>query len=145
MNWVVVEGLCKNGLICWIVLRWCFDFKFYIVWSVFYVHKPINNLWEQIWMLGDQNSSFGVKNGEKPVRTGGDLLEARLWRVLSGRNSLMAKNSLTASYSVTAFLVSRSCVLFTHFCFELAFGVNMKVLDNCVTFPVALVWLENEF
>ena len=145
MNWVVVEGLCKNGLICWIVLRWCFDFKFYIVWSVFYVLKPINNLWEQIWMLRDQNLSFWVKNGEWPVRTGGNSLEARLWQVLSGRNSLMAKHSLTASYSVTDFPVSRSCILFTHFCFELAFGVNMKVLDNCVRFPMVLVWLENDF
>jgi len=34
-------------------------------------------------------------------------------------------------------------VLFTRFCFELAFGVNMKVLDNWVSFPVALVWLKN--
>ena len=39
--------------------------------------------------------------------------------------------------------VSRSCVFFAHFCFELAFGVNMKVLDNWVSFPMALVWLEN--
>ena len=80
-----------------------------------------------------------MKNGEKPVRTGGNSLEVRLWRVLSGRNSLMAKNSLTASYSVTAFPISCSCIFFTHFYFELAFGVNMKVLDNCVRFPVALV------
>jgi hypothetical protein len=36
--------------------------------------------------------------------------------------------------SVSAFLCS-----FTHFCFELAFGVNMKVLDNFVSFPMALV------
>jgi hypothetical protein len=28
---------------------------------------------------------------------------------------------------------------FTHFLFELAFGVNMKVLDNFVSFPMALV------
>ena len=80
-----------------------------------------------------------MKNGENPVRTGGKSLEARLWRVLSGRNSLMAKNSLTASYSVTTFPVSCSCVVFTHFCFGLAFGVNMKVLDNCVGFPMVLV------
>ena len=31
---------------------------------------------------------------------------------------------------------------FTHFCFELAFDVNMKVLDNFVSFPMDLVWLE---
>jgi len=44
-----------------------------------------------------------------------------------------------ASCTVTAFHVSRSCVFFTHFCFELAFGVNMKVLDNCDIFPMDLV------
>jgi len=49
---------------------------------------------------------------------------------------------------------ARSCMLsglwflrflsfFTLFYFELAFGVNMKVLDNFVRFPLALIWLEN--
>jgi len=84
-----------------------------------------------------------MKNGEKDIRTGGNSLEARFWRVLSGRNSLMAKNSLIASHSVTAFPVSRSCVFFTHFCFELTFCLNMKVFDNCVRFPVAFVSLQN--
>jgi len=64
-----------------------------------------------------------VKNGVKPVRTGGNSLEARLERVLSGRNSLKA------SYSVTTFHVSHSCVFFTHFCFELAFGVNDESIN----------------
>jgi len=80
-----------------------------------------------------------MKNGEKPVRTGGNSLEACLWRVLFGNNSLMARNSLAARYSLTACPVSRSCIFFTHFCFELDFGVNMKVLDNCVSFPLDLV------
>jgi len=39
--------------------------------------------------------------------------------------------------------VSRFLCFFTHLCFELAFGVNMKVLDNCVSFPMTLVSLEN--
>ncbi|KEH15978.1 hypothetical protein MTR_0401s0030 [Medicago truncatula] len=42
------------------------------------------------------------------------------------------------SCTVTASHVSCSCVFFTRFRFELAFGVNMKVVDNCVSFPVAL-------
>ena len=41
--------------------------------------------------------------------------------------------------------VSRFLCFFTHFCFELAFGVNMKVLDNFISFPMTLVWLENDF
>jgi len=32
----------------------------------FDVHEPINNLWERIWMLGDQKLGFGVKNGWNP-------------------------------------------------------------------------------
>jgi len=48
-----------------------------------------------------------VKNGVKPIRTGGNSLEARLERVLSGRNSLEARNSLKASYSVTTSLILR--------------------------------------
>jgi len=73
------------------------------------------------------------------VRTGETSLEARLERSLSRKNSLEAKNSLKASYSVTTFLVSCSCICFTHFCFELAFGVNIKVLENCVIFQMAFV------
>jgi len=44
-----------------------------------------------------------------------------------------------ASCSLTAYPISHSRVIFAHFCFELAFGVNMKVLDNCVRFPMDLV------
>ncbi|AES58979.1 hypothetical protein MTR_1g012050 [Medicago truncatula] len=35
-----------------------------------------------------------------------------------------------------AYPVSCSCVFFTRFCFELTFGVNMKVVDNFVSFPM---------
>jgi len=45
---------------------------------------------------------------------------------------------------LTAYPVSCFCVFFTCFCFELAFGVNMKVLDNCVSFPMASVLRDND-
>jgi len=35
------------------------------------------------------------------------------------------------------------CVLFTRFCFELTFGINMKVSENFISFPMALNWFEN--
>jgi len=62
-SWICVglEGFYEKWVKWWIVLKWCFDFKFYIVLSVFYVHKPINNLWEQIWMLGIKIWVFGWK------------------------------------------------------------------------------------
>ena len=116
-----------------------FWFKFYMDLSVFSCLETFRQTLGLNLGIGKSKLGFWVKNGEKPVRTGGNLLEVLLWRVLSGRNSLMAKNSLTAIYSVTTFPVSRSRVFFAHFGFDLAFGVNMKVLDNCVSFPVALV------
>jgi len=36
-------------------------------------------------------------------------------------------------------------LFFTPFLFGLGFGVNMKVLDNFVSFPMDLVWLKNDF
>jgi len=35
------------------------------------------------------------------------------------------------------------CVLFTRFCFELAFGINMKVSENFISFSKALSRFEN--
>jgi len=40
---------------------------------------------------------------------------------------------------LTAYHISCFCIFFTCFCFELDFGVNMKVLDNFVSFLMALV------
>ena len=52
---------------------------------------------------------------------------------------LSEKSFAQAKCPLTALLVSRSYVFFTYFCFELAFSVNMKVLDNFVSFPMHLV------
>jgi len=87
----------------------------------------------------DENWVFGVKNRTSRQRA----VFARLllptasytWqRVVFARLQLA-----TASNLVVAYPLSCSCVFFTRFCFELAFGVNMKVLDNFVSFPMALV------
>jgi len=117
MNLCCSWGFYEKWVKWWIVFKWCFDFKFYIVLSVFYVHKPINNLWEQIWMLGDQNLGFWVKNGVKTVTTGENSLETRYWRNLSGTFSLSARISLLVklhSDSIPCFAFLR---LFTHLCF----------------------------
>jgi hypothetical protein len=41
--------------------------------------------------------------------------------------------------------VSCSCFFFPRFCFDLVFGLNMKVVDNFIGFPKALVWHGNDF
>ena len=145
-NWVVVvEDFCENRLNWWIMLKWYLISSLMCFWKPFSVQKPINKLWGRITVLGESKLGFFGENGEKSVRTGWNSLEAHLWRVLSGNNLLMARNSLKTSYSVTVFPVSCSSVFFTHFCFELAFDVNMKVLDTWVGFPMALVWHQNDF
>jgi hypothetical protein len=43
--------------------------------------------------------------------------------------------------SLRAFSVSCFCIFFTHFSFELALGVNTKVVGMDVSFLIPLVWL----
>jgi len=44
---------------------------------------------------------------------------------------------------LSGFRFLRFSCFFTYFCFELAFDVNIKVLDKFVRFLMALVWLKN--
>ena len=67
--------------------------------------------------------SFGIKVDENWVFG----VKIRTFR----QRAVFARLQLaTASYTVTTPHISRSCVFFAYFCFELAFGVHMKVLDN---------------
>ena len=66
VNWLVVESFGETLLDCWIMLKWCFNFKFCATLSIFWVHILVNNLWERFRMLGDQNLGFWVKNGWNP-------------------------------------------------------------------------------
>jgi len=59
-------GFCKNGLNWWIVLKWYLISCLMCFWKPFWVHEPVNNLWEHIWVLGDQNWGFWVKRGWNP-------------------------------------------------------------------------------
>ncbi|KEH19351.1 hypothetical protein MTR_8g046610 [Medicago truncatula] len=73
------------------------------------------------------------------------ILESNLGIGKSKLGFLGEKLVFPESCTVTASSVSCSCVFFTRFCFELGFGVKMKVVDNFVTFPMALVWRKNDF
>jgi len=84
-------------------------------------------------VFGDQKWNFGVKKDGFPER------KTRILSCCLVQLATRARGELVASWTVTSFLVSRSCIFFTHFYFELAFGVNIKVLDNCVSFPMVLV------
>jgi len=86
----------------------------------------------------DENWIFGVKNRTFRQRA----VFARLQLATAsytGQKAVFTRLQLaTASNMVTTYPFSCSCVFFTRFCFELAFGVNMKVLDNFISFPMAL-------
>jgi len=141
------ENFMKNG---WIGNLWwndVFESSFIWIWVSFYVYKRLDKLSRWIWALGNQKLGFLGENGvfhesrifencqNSPLRVGGEFCLCEL---------AMASEMLAmASCTVTTFIVSSSCVFCTHLCFKLAFGVNMKVLDNWVGFPMALVWLEN--
>ena len=49
------------------------------------------------------------------------------------------KMELSRELPLTTFSVSCFCVVFICFCLELGFGVNMKVVDNCVSLLMPLV------
>jgi len=90
----------------------------------FYVHKRLDKLWGRIWVFGDQKWGFGVKNdGFHERKT--KILSCCLVQLVRRAGGELHSDSIPCLHS---------CIFFTHFCFELAFGVNMKVLDNCVSF-----------
>jgi len=72
----------------WFVLKWCLISSLMCFWKPFCVHKPINNLWERIWMLEDQNLGFF---GEKWFE-----LERNCAEQMSGRSSVREASSKRA-------------------------------------------------
>ncbi|RHN45353.1 hypothetical protein MtrunA17_Chr7g0229841 [Medicago truncatula] len=73
------------------------------------------------------------------------ILESNLGIGKSKLGFLGEKLVFPESCTLTASSVPCSCVFCTRFRFELSFGVKMKVLDNFVSFPMALVWRKNDF
>jgi len=126
----------------WIVLL---NACFYVVLEVVLYIESVNLFVIHFGWSRDQNWVFGVKNGVKIVtacaKSYSDYLRLKM-QFLTQKIVLRFSKSYS---NLTESPVSRSCVFFTHFCFELAFGVNKKVVDNWVSFLMALVWLENDF
>jgi len=87
----------------------------------------------------DENWVFGVKNRTFRQRAVFARLQLATASYTAQKAVFTRLQLATASNLVTAYPFSCSCVFFTRFCFELAFGVNMKVLDNFVSFPMAFV------
>ncbi|KEH29687.1 hypothetical protein MTR_4g048370 [Medicago truncatula] len=69
-----------------------------------------------------------------PWRAGGEL-GASGYCVNSPRRVIYSRGELHSDSTP----VSRSCIFFAYFCFELDFDVNIKVVDNFVSFLMALV------
>jgi hypothetical protein len=124
-------------------LFWC---KFYMDLSVFSCLEMFKQTLGSKLSIGKSKLRFWGEKWVFPV-TGLSQLATASWRRVGGELEVlpvallaMASDLLAgASCTAAASPVSRSCVFFTRFCFELAFGVNMKVVDNLVSFPEALV------
>ena len=77
-------GIHNFGFVVWIELllrvfvkmgwfdKLCWNDTWFHVWCVF------ESLWKRIWVLGDQNLDFGMKNGSNPWRNCAVLMTVRL-------------------------------------------------------------------
>ena len=53
--------ICESLLNCWILMKWCFNLKFYASLSVFSCIWPVNIIWNEFWVGKDQNWDFWGK------------------------------------------------------------------------------------
>jgi len=60
------------------MLKWYLISSLMCFWKPFCVHIPVNNLWERIWTLEDQNLGFWVKKGLEPEKNCAELITGRL-------------------------------------------------------------------
>ena len=120
-----------------------FDFMFDVFLKALLSIWTCKQLLETDWDVGGSKFGFWGEKWFKPVkklcRTDDCTLKRAVSEQLPEVIHLSEKSFAQAKCSLTTFPVSRSYVFFTCFYFELAFGVNMKVLDNFVSFPMDLV------
>ena len=67
MNWVVVESFGETLLDCWIMLKWCFDFKYCVTLSAFLCTYTCKQLLERVWTFGRSKFGFLGEKGLEPV------------------------------------------------------------------------------
>jgi len=53
--------ICKSLVNCWILVKWCFNLKFYASLSVFSCMWPVNIILNEFWVEKDQNWDFWRK------------------------------------------------------------------------------------
>jgi len=63
--WLLLKN-CESLVIWWILMKWCFNLKFYASLSVFSCIWPVNIIWNEFWVLERSNLGFWGKNGLKP-------------------------------------------------------------------------------
>ena len=57
---VVVDEKLWKLVNCWILMKWCFNLKFYVCSCIW----PVNIIWNEFWVGKDQNWDFGEKGFE---------------------------------------------------------------------------------
>jgi hypothetical protein len=89
--------------------------------------------------MAENSELWGVLYARKRVRVFCCLLQNARSGTGAARSSVFSPGpcvlkSMTVGFCLSELRFLRSCAFFTHFCFELALGVNMKVLDKDVSF-----------
>ncbi|KEH38364.1 hypothetical protein MTR_2g069790 [Medicago truncatula] len=111
-----------------------FDSSFYMDLSVFSCLETFRQTLGSNLGIMKSKLGFWGENGFSREQNSNNLSQLAMaswrrvgskWEVLPVCQLAMASDSLVgASCTVTTSPVSRSCVFFTHFCFELAFGLT---------------------
>jgi len=67
VNWwwelLLLLKICESLVNCWILMKWCFNLKFYASLSVFSCIWLVNIIWNEFWVGKDQNWDFWRKRG----------------------------------------------------------------------------------
>jgi len=65
VNWwwelLLLLKICESLVNCWILVKWCFNIKFYASLSVFSCIWPVNTICNEFWVGKDQNWDFWRK------------------------------------------------------------------------------------
>jgi len=92
LNWwwelLLLLNICASMVNYWILIKWCFNLKFYASLSVFSSIWPVNIIWNEFWVGEDQNWDFWGKGVWNPkIFDWAD--ECSLERALSERAQLI--------------------------------------------------------
>ena len=142
-SFMLIEENMMNGVV------WC---MFLCCFSYYVAYRTCKHCSNSFWVIRGSKIGFW---GEKWCKNRNSLCQIVLrfcqivLRLFTNENANFDPENRTPIFQIVLRFDSFPCFaflrLFHPFLFWLAFGVNMKVVDNWVSFLLALEWLENYF